>query len=262
MPRCGCGVFSGLACSYAFAILEVFIAACVLMGDLHLHSTCFPAISADITPFYWAAGVILTAIAFTRVGIGLTIRLHPLDGDRMMTWAFAFPAGTAFLSVCYVCRLCVFMRTANLLTASYMVASWSLCPLAFSIFIFMHSTTSCLGSYKAAADDSDCDLEEGVTGYPHSSTLVRLTHRTFAMGTPAAVAAGVPCAEDATCLICLAAFEKDDFMKQLTCRHLFHAACIDRWIATCAQSVGPAATRCPMRCRPAGPPYTRTAASV
>jgi hypothetical protein len=49
--------------------------------------------------------------------------------------------------------------------------------------------------------------------------------------------------EDASCVICLCAYERGEMVRTLPCKHHFHAQCIDEWLqldkscALCKQDV-------------------------
>lgn len=38
-------------------------------------------------------------------------------------------------------------------------------------------------------------------------------------------------AKDEMCVICIVDFEKDEVLRMLPCKHMFHTECIDRWLA-------------------------------
>lgn len=42
--------------------------------------------------------------------------------------------------------------------------------------------------------------------------------------------------EDAKCCVCLSKFHKNDTMKKLPCRHIFHRDCVDQWLAVCQKT--------------------------
>mmetsp|Transcript_62613 Transcript_62613/g.116473 ORF Transcript_62613/g.116473 Transcript_62613/m.116473 type:complete len:257 (-) Transcript_62613:143-913(-) len=48
---------------------------------------------------------------------------------------------------------------------------------------------------------------------------------------------------DASCAICLSEFNEEELLARLPCRHVFHAACLDRWFANATRT-----TWCPYRC--------------
>lgn len=241
MARCPCGMFSGLASVYLLASFEIIVAMVVLIADYLLDTFFSMRRGMDTIPF----AILPVSVASTRVGVGFLGILADADSQWLQLWGFwAFPASSGILSAWYVGRIVLLLWAQAPESFSNYTTLVFAGPVLFSTCIFLHSIRKFRFQTQEASDGQEVDAAAA------KLAAEKLTHRTFTMGASAAAAApaGVGAGDDA-CLICLMTFEKGELAKELMCGHVFHAACVDRWLEQCARTRS-ATAQCPLRCDP------------
>lgn len=244
MVRCPCGMFSGLASVYLLASLEIIVAIVVLIADSFLDTFFSMRRGMDTIPF----AILPVSVATTRIGVGFLGVLAAADSEWLQLWGFwAFPASSGILSAWYVGRIVLLLWAQppeSFGTNTIVVFAG---PVLLSTCTFLHSIRRFRYQPQETLDDwREVDVAAA------KLAAEKLTLRTFTMDdasiAAAAAAAGVGAGDD-SCLICLMTFEKGELAKELMCGHVFHAACVDRWLEQCARTRS-ATAQCPLRCDP------------
>jgi len=219
---------------FVFSAVEDMVAAIVLHMDSDAN-TVF-SMGADVPlSILPCAVIIIRLVFFICLGFGMIVIGH-VDEDWIFTWGFvSFPIASGLLCVWHFGRLVFSLRSPISENLDFFAVLLLACPVILSGLVFVHAFVSFMHAFTREEAQPDMPVAE------------RLTRRTFVVDT-LDVAAGGSSVGGAECLICLMAFEKDDLVKELMCEHLFHAACLDRWLAHCA--VSPTAPWCPLRCGP------------